>query len=321
MTERISFGVFYRIGPLSPGEFARMAEDLGFDGFWVGELPTNRSPSYDTLTTLSFAAAASSRITIGSLVLLLPLHHPVWVAKQFGTLDILSGGRVILGVGVGGEYPKQFEAVGVPVDERGKRTDEAIEVIRTLWTQEVCSYHGRFFRFEGITMDPKPVQKPHPPIWVGGRPGGIEIGPDGRPRYKSKTGAIRRAARLGDAWCPYYMTPEMYKDSVAQIKAYATELGRDISGMQWALTTFWLVRDSYEEALEEARRIPRYGRDLSDRVARYDILGHPRDIVKRLEQYVDAGVRYFACNWLCKREEVPRQMGIIAKEIIPHFRS
>ena len=320
--QAIKFGAFYmRSGALpNPGEFARRLEDLGFDGFWTGESPTNRGPSFDTFTTLCFAAAATSRITVGPDVLLLPLHHPAWVAKQFGTLDVLSGGRLVLAVGVGGEYAKQFEAFGIPVNQRGRRTDEGIEVIKNLWTEAESSYDGRYFQYHGITMEPKPVQQPHPPIWVGGRPGGMETGPDGKPRFKSKTGAMLRAAKYADGWDPYYMTPEMYRESVAQIKQFAQELGRDISGMQWALTTFWQMRDTYDEALEVAAGKARYGRDLSSRVSRYDILGNPRDVIKRLETYIDAGVRYFICNWSCAPEEVLTHVETIGKEVIPHFR-
>lgn len=319
--DRIGFGAFYsRNSGLTPGEFAQKIEGLGFDGFFAGETPTNRGPSDDTFTTLCFAAAATSRITVAPDVLLLPLHHPHWVAKQFGTLDRLSGGRAFLAVGAAGEYAKQFEAVGVPVSERGRRTDEGIDVIRALWTGEEASYDGRIFQFEGIKMEPAPQQKPHPPIWVGGRPGGTEVGPDGQLRKKSATGAVRRAAERGDGWDPYYMTPEMYRDSVAQIREHAAEIGRDISQMQWALTTFWLMRDSYAEALEAAKAKLRYGRDMSERIERYDILGNPSDVIRRLETFIDAGVRYFICNWSCEPQEVPRHVEWIAKEVIPHFR-
>ena len=320
--ERIGFGAFFTSPPgmESPAEFARQIEELGFDGFWCGEVPTNRGPSLDAYATLCYAAAVTKRITVGPDVLLLPLHHPVWVAKQYASLDVLSSGRVILAVGVGGEYPKQFEAFGVPVRERGRRTDEGIEAIRRLWTEESADHSGSAFSFSGISIEPKPRQRPHPPIWIGGRPGGTETGPDGIPRRKSKTGAIRRAAKYGDGWNPYYMSPEMYRESVEGVKSYASELGRDVSGMTWALTANWLIGSSYEEALHLAAKRLRYGRDLSDRVGRYDILGSPRDIVRRLETYVDAGVRYFICNWSCPKEDIPWHLQVIAEEIMPHFR-
>ena len=199
---KLRFGGMYRRSKDHPDpmSFARRLEELGFDGFWAPETPTNRGPSMDTFAVLCYAAAATKRITVGSNVLLLPLHHPSWVAKQWGTLDILSGGRTVLCVGAAGEYPKQFEAVGIPKPERGKRTDEGIDVIRNLWTEEVSTYHGEMFRFEGITREPKPVAKPHPPIWVGGRPGGIEFDLQGNRHFKSRTAAIMRAAERGDGW-------------------------------------------------------------------------------------------------------------------------
>jgi probable F420-dependent oxidoreductase len=317
----IGFGAFYLTTPdVHPGEFARRIEDLGFDGFWAGESPNNRSAAYDLLTVLPFAAAATSRITVGADVLLTPLHHPAWLAKALGTLDVLSAGRTIATLGVGGEYAKQFDLFGIPVSERGRRTDEAIEVIRELWTKPEADYHGRFFDFEGISMKPKPLQSPHPPLWIGGRPGGVETAPDGQTRYKSKVGAIRRAGTYGDGWCPYYVTPEAYKDSVAAVTDVANKLDRDISTMQWALTTFWLIRDSYDEALDVAKAQKRYGRDLGEGVGRYDLLGNPKDIIRRLEQYIEAGVRYFICNWSCSKDEIPGHLETIARDVIPHFR-
>src|SRR5262249_48768237 len=136
--ETIGFGAFYVEGcGVTPGEFAARLETLGFDAFFVGESPTMRGPLLDLFTVLAYAAAATSTLKVGSDVLLLPLHHPAWVAKQFGTLDVLSNGRTILGVGVGGDGagmgPKQFAGFQVPLSERGKRTDEGLEIIRSLW--------------------------------------------------------------------------------------------------------------------------------------------------------------------------------------------
>ncbi len=272
----------------------------------------------DTFTTLCFAAAATSRITVGSNVILLPLHHPAWVAMRWGTLDVLSKGRSILGIGAGGEYPKQFEAFGVRVENRGKQTDECLEVIKNLWTEPVSNYKGRFFQFDGITMG-KPFNKPHPPIWVGGRPGGIELDSQGKPRYKSKTGAMKRAAKYGDAWCPYYMTVETYRDSRDQVKSYAKEIGRDISKMVWALYTHIWIRDSYEEALRAAAGKMRYGRDLAKKIEGYDILGTPKDIIPRIEKYAEAGVDHLILNVHAPPGQVYNHLKVLAEEIVPHF--
>ena len=331
---RIGFGAFYphgtdinrpyrpRIG-MGPGEFAQRLEQLGFDGFFTGESPTNRGPNYETFATLCFAAAATSRITVSSDVTLLPLHHPVWIAKEYGTLDVLSNGRAMLMVGVGGDGGgqgvKQFEGFGVPLSERGARANEGLDIIKSLWSQPETSYHGRFHNFDGMTMDPKPIQDPMP-IWVGGRPGGTELGPDGQLRKKSATGAIRRAAKYGDGWNPFYMTTEMYRDSVTQIKDHAAELGRDISHMKWSLNTHWQIGKSYDDALDKAARKLRYGLDLGrQRIERYDTFGNPDDCIKNLEGFVAAGCNYFVCQWTCEPEEVIEHCEVISREIMPHF--
>jgi alkanesulfonate monooxygenase SsuD/methylene tetrahydromethanopterin reductase-like flavin-dependent oxidoreductase (luciferase family) len=323
--------------PLPPGEFARRAEALGFDSVWMAEAPCNREPNYEAMMALAFAAAATSRVKLGTSVLMTPLHHPAWLAREWATLDVLSGGRAIAGLGVGGEWPIQFELFNIPLTERGKRTNEAIDVMKALWTQPVANYDGQFFKLDGIIQEPRPLQRPYPPIWVGGRPGGkenrtvrrgdrvdrgdeMERDPNTEWRYKSKTAAVRRAARLADGWCPFYVTPEMYRDSVNQIKEAADELGRDISHMEWALTTHWLIRDSYDEAFEIRSSGAWYGRKLGQKVADYELLGDPKTIIRRLEQYVDAGVRHFICGWRCEMNEIPRHIEVIANEVIPYFK-
>lgn len=318
----LKFGVLYQRsrGLRNPRDFARRVEELGFDSFWMGESPTNRSPSWDTLAALCFAAAGTSRISIGSNVLLLPLHHPVWVAKQWGTLDHLSGGRAILCVGIGGEYPKQFEAFGVPISERGRRADEAIQVIRNLWTQPAASHTGPFFQFDGIVMEPKPATAPCPPIWVGGRPGGTETGPDGKPRYKSRTGAIQRAARVGDGWCPYYMTPETYRASVESVKRYSARMGRDVTHMTWGYQTHLWLRGSYQEALHEATARLRYGRNLAQRIGGYDILGNPREIMAKIHEFATAGVGHFILSVEAPPDHLENHLQRLADEVLPRCR-
>jgi len=170
-------------GAPDPGRFREVAvraEELGYDSLWAGDHISYRNPILDIVVALSTFAAVTERITLGAGIVLLPLRHPSVVAKEFASLDYVSAGRVILGVGVGGEGAKDFEAVGVPMRERGARADEAMLALRELFRGGPASFSGRFFSFEGIEIEPRPVQPGGPPLWVGGR----------------SAAAIRRAAAL-----------------------------------------------------------------------------------------------------------------------------
>jgi len=185
--------------PESIGRLAATAEALGFESIWTGEhvvlvdpqkppspVPPH-APFVDTIATLAFLAARTERIRIGSGIILLAQRHPIVLAKELAGIDVLSKGRLIFGVGVG-YVPGEFEALGIPYVERGARTTEHIEVIRTLWTQQKPSFSGRFTSFSGIQSRPLPVQKPHPPIHVGGM----------------SPAALRRAVAHGNGWYGFY---------------------------------------------------------------------------------------------------------------------
>ncbi len=159
---RLEFGVSMTSATNIP-ESAREAEELGFDYFACGEHVMFHNPVPNTLIALAVAAGATKRIKLMSSVVLVPLYQPTLLAKMTSVLDVASGGRFNLGIGVGGEFPKEFEACGVPVKERGSRTNEALEVIKKLWTEKDVSFNGRFTQFSGVTLEPAPIQKPHPP--------------------------------------------------------------------------------------------------------------------------------------------------------------
>jgi len=177
---------------------ARTADELGFDSIAVPEhivLPSDLVPLMGAfwthaMTVMSFIAGATSRITVDSCVIVLPYHHPVVMAKAVSTLDRLSGGRVRLSIGVG-HAEHEFGVLGVPFHERGRMTDEYLDAMVELWTSDEPKFHGRYVEFEGIAFEPKPVQSPHPPIWVGG----------------NSRAAVRRAARH-DGWFPWLITAE-----------------------------------------------------------------------------------------------------------------
>jgi probable F420-dependent oxidoreductase len=169
-------------------QLARRAEALGFASVWVHDHVFNAAhvfrrignkPYYDPLTLLSYVAACTQRVSLGTSVLVLPYHNPLRLAKTAATLDVLSGGRLILGVGVGA-VPQESEALGSPYAERGAITDEAIAIMKELWTKEDPSFAGKYYRFSGMPFSPKPLQKPHIPILIGG----------------NSRAAIRRAVRV-----------------------------------------------------------------------------------------------------------------------------
>lgn len=225
----MKFGIqLPHLGPLASGrgtiDLARRAEELGFDSVWVGDhiiYPPQfaerlGSELYEAVTTLAFVAAATRRIRIGTAVLVLPYRNPLVLAKELATIDVLSGGRLIAGVGVGW-MAEEFAALGASFAERGAITDESLRIIRTLWTEERPKFSGRFFRFPEMLFAPRPLQRPAPPIWIGG----------------DTERALNRAAELGDGWLPIWhaptgrgFTPEALGKKVEELGERARRAGR-----------------------------------------------------------------------------------------------
>ena len=198
---------------------ATRAEELGFDSVWVSDHVFNVSyvqerignrPYYEPLTILSYVAATTQTIGLGTSVLVLPYHNPIRLAKTAATLDVLSGGRLVLGVGVG-VIEQELDAMGSPYVERGAITDESIAIMKELWTQENPSYQGRFHSFSGMQFSPKPAQKPHIPLLIGG----------------TSRAAIRRAARVGNGWHPTALEPESLSQGIRYLRERAQSEGRD----------------------------------------------------------------------------------------------
>ena len=210
--------------------FARAVEELGFESVWTGDhivLPTVETDQYpytedgrftaspddpqlDALMTLSFVASATRDIRIGTSVIIVPYRNPIVQAKMFATLDVLTGGRAICGVGVGW-LEKEFDVLGASYPDRGPVTDEYLQVFKELWTAESPAFHGSFYDFEGIKFAPKPVQEPHIPIRVGGH----------------SRRAVWRAVEYGDAWHPTRQTPEYVARMLPYLVHVCEEFGRD----------------------------------------------------------------------------------------------
>ena len=281
-------------------------EQLGFDSVWTGDHVSFHNPLYESLTLLASYAPITRRIRLGTAVYLLALRSPAVAAKITATLDVLSGGRLIFGVGVGGENPKEFELCGVPHAERGARVTEGIDVVRALWRETPATFHGRFSRFEGVSIDPKPVQK-LPPIWVGGR----------------SDAALVRAGSQGDGWVSYVVQPERYARSLEKIREAAHAAGRSLTGFTGAHLAFITVGRDYERARKTWVSVlsRRYAQDFEPLAKKYGVIGTPEQCAEQLAAFRDAGCTYFLLSAIGDPRDEREQLETIAAEILPRFQA
>jgi len=260
-------------------ERAAAMEELPVDSLWTGGHIASRNPSPEAMMSLARLSAFTGRVTIGTSILLLPLYEPAIVAKQIADLDRATGGRVVLGVGIGGEYPAEFRACHVPMGERGRRADEAIPLLRKLWTAETITHDGRFYAMTDVRVHPAPVQPGGPPIVVAGR----------------KEPAMRRAALLGDGWMPYLYSARRYAASVQTIRDVAGEAQRGLDGFGWYAWVFVNVDPDGGRAREGAARTMggNYNQDFREMVDNVAAAGTPEEVVDKLTAFVQAGARHF----------------------------
>jgi probable F420-dependent oxidoreductase len=284
--------------------FVELVDQCGFDSLWVGDHISFTTPLFDPFLQLAQAAVVSRRLTVGTAVYLLPLRHPAPVAKQVASLDHLTEGRLIFGVGVGGEFRKEFEVCGVPHNERGARLSEAIPILRDLWTGKPVSHPGgRYPAFHDVAMQPPPRQPGGPPIWFGGR---SEL-------------ALRRTGRLGDGWLAYVVTPEMYAAALEKIAAAAAAAGRAPARFGTGHLLFTRLDRTYEEALEAATvsLSRRYAMDFRRAAERYAALGPPERVAERIRAFHAAGVRHLLFDVVGSYEERDEQIRWIARDLLP----
>ena len=282
----------------------RLVDACGYDSLWVGDHIAFAVAIFDPLLQLAQAAVVSRRLKLGTNVYLVPLRHPVPIAKQAATLDHLSEGRLIFGVGVGGEFQKEFEACGVPLSERGARLSAAIPLLRQLWRGEPVSYSGRYFgAFSEVSMQPPARQPGGPPIWVGGR----------------ADAALARAGRLADGWISYVVTPETYRAGLETIAAAAEAAGRRIDHFGTGHLLFARLDASYEQALDAAAATlsHRYAMDFRRAAERYAALGRPEQVAERIRAFHEAGVRHLVLDLVGPYEERPKQIETFARDVLP----
>lgn len=304
LAEDLQFGFITMIAnPAMARETVRLAEEYGYDSLWFGDHIDFPVPILDPLLQIAQAAALSDRLTFGTGVYLLPMRHVVPVAKQVTSLDQLTEGRLIFGVGVGGEFKAEWAAAGIPHSERGARMNEAIPQLKKLFTGETVSNEGRFFPFDNLTMKPAAHSKAGPPIWTGGR----------------SAPALRRCGAMADGWFSYVVTPDMYAAALTDIEAAADSVGRTFDRFGSGHLLFMRVDDTYEAAFDHANKhlSMRYAMDFSDATRKYCALGSPADVAEKIDAYRQAGCRHFVLDLTGPFGDRQDQLDRFANEVKP----
>jgi alkanesulfonate monooxygenase len=286
--------------------YARRAEDLGFESLWawdhviLGVEPA--FPILDAVGTLTAIAARTSRIRLGTGVLVLPLRNPTLTAKALGTLDVISKGRLILGVAAGW-YAREFDAVGVPFRRRGRLFERNLDILTRLWTEDRVTLKTDEFDLRDAVMRPRPAQRPRPPILIGGYVDAV----------------LRRAATRGDGWLTYFYTPESYRRSWEKILGFAREAGRDPAELTGTNQLAILVGKSRAETEAPMRQWLSTEWDVaawSESTIEHAIRGSVDECVEQLRAHVATGVDRII---LIPHRYEPGQVERIARDVLPRL--
>ena len=304
----------YRIGVM-PGPWSAGVEGLetlwrlvdlcersDVDSLWFSERLSSPQPVAEPMTTMAAVAARTRRLKFGPSVLVAPFRSPVLAARELAMVDYLSGGRLLPAVGVGVEQEREFRAAGVPFKERGRRTDEAIAVLRRCWAEDEVTFAGEFWHLERVSVLPRPVQQPLP-LWIGG----------------NSEAAMRRAGRLGDGWIPSFITPARFAEGVARTQDHAAEAGRTVPADHFGTLVYYcLAADRVRARALATPFVPRNRVDDATLEA-CTAFGPPDLVRERLEEYVRGGGSKFVLRPMCPPEQVVEQVARLAADVVPDF--
>jgi probable F420-dependent oxidoreductase len=300
----ISIPQFYGDGEFDPaafrGYFSRV-EELGFDSAWAQEQVLGAAPQLAPLEVMTYAAACTQRLRLGCAVFVSTLHSPVHLAKSISTLDQLSGGRIDLGIGTGGKG-RPFAAFGVDPERYVARFTEGLALMKALWTEPRVTFDGQFWQLKDAAMEPKPVQKPHPPVWFGA----------------NGTPALRRAVRLGDGFFGAGSSPTpKFAEQVQIVRAAIAESGRDAADFPIAKRVYIAVDDDSVRARDRINAAMErlYGRRVPD-IEAAAIAGTSEECAAAVAQVAQAGAELILFTTMFDQAE---QAERVAGEVIPRL--
>jgi probable F420-dependent oxidoreductase len=281
-------------------DFVPKAETLGYDSLWVQEQIITDYSVVEPMTLLTYAAALTSRVRLGTSVLLPVIRNPVQLAKSLASLDQLSQGRLTVGVGIGGAHVP--EAVfGVSRENRARRFVETLDVMKALWTQSKATVTGDFWRFENVPMEPKPVQQPHPPIWFGARDA---VG-------------LKRAVRHGDGWMGAGSSSSTdFINQIGMLKRLLDEAKRDPATFVRSKRVYIAVDENRDRAEDRLRQWFGLRYKNPDRAARVSIWGSRSECIDKVGELVSAGAQHLLLNPVFDELE---HLDLLAREVVPHL--
>jgi probable F420-dependent oxidoreductase len=327
---RLSFGII----PIEGGHFYREAleevvhaEELGFDSVWMEEHHGVKDHYWPSpLTILAGFATRTSRMLLGTDILVMPFYHPVRLAEEVALLDVISGGRFILGTAIGYK-PDEFALYGTPLEKRGARFEEGLKLMRALWTEETVTFKGQYYQLENGRIEPKPLAKPHPPVWIGG--------------WGKLT--LKRAATLGQNWIPG-PTADLARleNGKQQFSVHRSAAGLNAPS-EWPLTRDVIIAETDREARELAERhiMVSYrheyaggwrhpfidasiATDLDGLMRDRFLIGGPDQVIAALARFVEVyGVTHLICRLFfpgMPHSHIMRELDLLAREVMPAFR-
>ena len=307
MAGRVSWGIsipqVFFDGPIDMpliDRWTKRAEALGYESLWTQEAIIGGVPILEPVTVLSYLAAITERVRLGTSVIVAPLRNPVQLAKSLGSLDHLSAGRLVVGLGLGGN-PNDIPPFGISPEKRVRRFTEIIDVMKALWTQPEAHFQGEFWQLDGIKMEPKPVQKPHPPIWLGAR----------------HDNALKRAVRHADGWMGAGSSnTESFIAGVGQVKMYLEESGRDPES--FAISKRVYVAVDNDEKRAEGRLKEWFGKRYGNAAmaSQVSVWGSTARVTEELAKITEAGAETVLLNPAFDDME---HLETLAQEVIPNI--
>jgi probable F420-dependent oxidoreductase len=284
--------------------FLDLCERTDIDSVWFNERLSSPLMVLEPVTAMAAVAARTRRLKFGPSVLITPFRTPVLLARELAMLDWLSGGRMLPALGVGVEQEREFHAAGVPFKERGRRTDEAIAIMRRCWADDEVTFAGEFWKLDKVSVVPKPAQHPFP-VWIGG----------------NSEAAMRRAGRLGDGWIPSFIAPDQVRVGVEKTLAFAAEAGREVPADHFGTLVYFGFDDDPARARAAAQPFIPRGRTDEATLAACTAFGPPQVLVERLEEYVRCGASKFIVRPMVPADRVLDQLARLAEEVVPVFHS